>query len=264
MNSPTSPLAAELSAALQWWQMAGVDSDFADDATDWLAGPDTNTPDESEAKGPGQADTPQNTAETSAQSFDGSVQKNSLQRVDLLGGAPPQDLKAFQQWWMEAPGLDAIGPRGRVAPRGDANPELMVLVIDPEERDRETLLSGPQGRLLTRMLSAMGVSEDRAYIASALPRHTPMPDTAALAAGGMDAVTLHHIGLVSPQKIIAFGSGILPLIGQNVSETTTYLREINQNQRKVTALMSEGLDSLMAMPRLKARFWRRWMEWSAH
>ena len=264
MNSPTSPFAAEISAALQWWQMAGVDSDFADDATDWLAEPNADAPDETGAKGAAQDNLAQNTAKAATQSSDASVQKKSIQRADLLGEAPPQDVTAFQQWWMEAPGLDAIGPRGRVAPRGTAKAELMVLIIDPEERDRESLLSGPQGQLLNRILFAMGVSEDRTYIAAALPRHTPMADTAALAAGGMDAVTLHHIGLVSPQKIIAFGSGILPLIGQNVSETTTYLREINQNGRKVPALMSEGLDSLMAMPRLKARFWRRWMEWSAH
>jgi DNA polymerase len=27
--------------------------------------------------------------------------------------------------------------------------------------------------------------------------------------------------------------------------------------------VSETLDALMEMPRLKARFWRRWIEWSA-
>jgi DNA polymerase len=41
------------------------------------------------------------------------------------------------------------------------------------------------------------------------------------------------------------------------------LREINHNTGKVPVMVSETLDALMDMPRLKARFWRRWMEWSA-
>ncbi|MEM9017931.1 MAG: ABC transporter substrate-binding protein, partial [Verrucomicrobiota bacterium] len=63
-----------------------------------------------------------------------------------------------------------------VPPRGSARPDLMVLVIDPEQNDRELLLSGEKGKLLQRMLAAMGMNEDRVYIASALPRHTPMAD----------------------------------------------------------------------------------------
>ncbi len=262
MNAPTSSLTAELSAALQWWQMAGVDSDFSDDATDWLNKPDDGAPAAAQAGNAGDAPQARAAAKSPAEMAAAAEEKKSIPRADLLGEAPPQDLAAFGQWWLEASGIDAIGPRGRTAPRGAANPELMVLVVDPEEHDSDQLLSGPQGRLLAAMLAAMGLSEESVYIASALPRHTPMADTGALAAGGMDAVTLHHIGLVSPQKLIAFGSGILPLIGQDVSPADTYLHEINQNARKVPVLMSEGLDSLMAMPRLKARFWRRWMEWS--
>ena len=163
---------------------------------------------------------------------------------------------------MEAPGLDAIGPSGRIAARGNPNPQLMILVLDPEEQDRDELLTGPKGKLLANMLAAMGIGLEQTYFATALPRHTPVADTANLAASGMDRVTLHHIGLVSPQKLLIFGSDILPLIGQNVTKPETSLREINQNSAEVPLLVSEGLDSLMAMPRLKARFWRRWIEWS--
>jgi DNA polymerase len=41
------------------------------------------------------------------------------------------------------------------------------------------------------------------------------------------------------------------------------LREINQAGCKIPAMTSETLEAMMEMPRLKARFWRRWMEWSA-
>ncbi|WP_299192850.1 hypothetical protein [uncultured Erythrobacter sp.] len=258
MNAPTTPLTDELKAALQWWQMAGVEHDFSDDATDWLAGEDAVT---AQSAGDAAENAPA-TRRNQGQVGSASPQKSEVARIALMGELPPDTLEVFCKWWLEAPGLDAIGPRGRIAPRGVAKPDLMVLVLDPEEQDRDHLLSGPRGKLLANMLAAMGISSERTYFASALPRHTPVADTASLAASGLDDVTLHHIGLVSPQKLVVFGSDILPLLKQDVSNPETSLREINQNSAEVPLLVSEGLDSLLAMPRLKARFWRRWIEWS--
>ena len=101
------------------------------------------------------------------------------------------------------------------------------------------------------------------YFASALPRHTPMADTASLAASGMDAVLAHHITLADPKRLMAFGAGLTPLLGKDPSSRDSSLREINYTSPSPDTLLSEGLDSLMDMPRLKARFWRRWIEWSA-
>lgn len=252
MNAHTSSLADQLDAALQWWRQAGVDCDFAEDATDWLAEPVMQA----------QTAAPPAELRKDTRAEPEPVQEKPA-RIDLLGATPPADLDAFRQFWLEAPGLDAIGPRGRVAPRGPAGAELMVLVIDPEERDGERLLSGPQGRLLSRMLAAMGLEEEQIYIASALPRHTPMADTSALAVGGLDSVTLHHIKLAAPKRVLAFGANIPPLLGIGLTKDILSLREINQSSSSTPLLVSEGLDSMMTMPRLKARFWRRWMEWSA-
>ena len=258
MTAATSPLAAELHAAFEWWRMAGVDLEFADDATDWLnsANPADAPPPASTAP---QAPEPRVQATRTPEPL---PEKNPVERIDLLCETPPQTLAEFREWWMEAPGLDAIGPRGRIASRGPANAELMVLVIDPEESDRDRLLSGPQGRLLSRMLKAMGLDEEQTCIASALPRHTPMADTASLAARGMDAVTAHHIALAAPKRLLAFGGNILPLIGHELPKDAPSLREINQTSASVPVMVSEGLDSVLTMPRLKARFWRRWIEWS--
>jgi DNA polymerase len=125
------------------------------------------------------------------------------------------------------------------------------------------LLSGVQGRLLANMLTAMGMSEDQVYFASALPRHTPMADTNAAAQAGLGAVLTRHIELVAPKRLLAFGLNVLPLFQHGVTKDETSLREINHSGSSQTILVSEGLDSLMTMPTLKARFWRRWMEWSA-
>lgn len=177
---------------------------------------------------------------------------------DFWGDSPPTSLEAFRDWWLTSPDLGA-GSFARIAPSGPAGAPLMVLVPDPESRDESELLSGPQGRLLTRILAAMGLSRSECYLASALPRHTPMADLAGLAAGGMARVTTHHIALAAPRQVLVFGQGLSAFL---VPENRP-LREINQDRLSPPFMITETLGSMLDMPQLKAKFWRRWMEWSA-
>lgn len=149
----------------------------------------------------------------------------------------------------------------RIPPRGERGAALMVLVPQPEEHDRERLLEGPQGRLLANILAAMGLDDGAIYLASALPCHMPVADLAAMGASGMDAVLMHHITLAAPKRLLVLGTGLAAMLGQGQSDPTDQpLREINYNAGKVPVMVSETLDAMMDMPRLKARFWRRWME----
>jgi DNA polymerase len=271
MTSASPSLAREFDAALAWWQAAGVDCDFADDATVWL----TDTPLEHASRG---AQTPTETAPRQREGALPDEARSPRQsrpaalsppvpanpRRDLLGDSPPRDLPAFRDWWLTTPTLDSAGLYPRIPPRGEAGAALMVLIAQPEEHDRERLLEGPQGRLLANILAAMGLDESAVYLASALPCHTPVADLGALAAGGMDSVLAHHIALARPQRVLALGNGLARMLGADCSgagETT--LPEINHNGAKVPVMVSEALDAMMDMPRLKARFWKRWIEWSA-
>ncbi|MFZ9396715.1 MAG: hypothetical protein ACO25F_11730 [Erythrobacter sp.] len=239
---------SDIEAALDWWREAGVDCHFADVAINWLTEPaPAALPEVKPAKRLA-------AAEAEAAPARG--------RIDLFGAARPADLIAFREWWLSEPALDAIGPRGRIAPRGAQQSRLMVLVMDPEEGDSTKLLSQAQGRLLARILAAMEVPESEAYVASALPRHTPMADGAALAAQGYADVLAHHVRLANPRMIMAFGSNILPLLGHNVAQDPAAVEFFQHEGASVPLLVSEGLDSMMAMPRLKARFWRRWLDWT--
>jgi DNA polymerase len=264
-------LARECEAALAWWWAAGVDCDFSDDATAWLselpiadAASRAGLTDKAARPGSGQAAMQLPSAEPAGGQAFRSVSPPQAApaalRRNLLGESPPADLAAFRQWWMTDEAIDAARLQSRIPPRGAAGARLMVLVPQPEEQDRTQLLEGPQGRLLANILAAMGLDESQTYIAAALPCHTPMADLGALAASGMDAVTAHHIALVTPQNLLVFGTGLGPMLG---GEQEQPLREINQAAGIVRVMVSETLDALMEMPRLKARFWRRWMEWSA-
>lgn len=238
--------ARDLAAAYEWWRDAGVDQDYLDDVTDWLAEPEAaqEAPKPSPAK----------------RQLRHEREKPPLQKIDLLGPNPPQDLAAFREWWLSEPALDSIGPRGRVPPRGKSGAKLMLVVVDPEQGDSEKLLSQAQGRLVSRMLAAMQIAPDDVYFASTLPRHTPMADPAAL--NGFGQVLQHHIGLVSPQRVLIFGARILPLLGHETAQEPASLEKIEHDGFSVAAMAAEGLDSMMAMPQLKARFWRRWLEWT--
>jgi DNA polymerase len=268
MNSPQPTLAREFASALAWWQAAGVDCDFHDDATAWLAD-EPLTPAHTAPEGAAAPTRRQHAASAQAPQAERPASPARMApppapslpaRRNLLGDSPPADCAAFRAWWLEAPELTSAAAFPRIAPRGEAGARLMVLVPQPEEGDRTALLEGAQGRLLAAMLAAMGYEADAVYCAAALPCHTPMADLASLAAQGMDAVTAHHIGLAQPQRLLVLGGNLAPILG---AQEPDGLREINHAGGKLPVIFGDTLEAMLHMPRLKARFWRRWMEWSA-
>jgi DNA polymerase len=235
--------AAEIAAALDWWRDAGVDGDFADQATRWLAFPEQPAAAPVRAAAP-----PPQPAKPEAPAFERS--------------GWPQDLASFTTWWLSEPALDDGRVSGRVPPRGVVGAEIMVIVPDPERDDRETLLSGPQGRLLDAMLAAMGIAPEAVYLASVLPRHTPMADWATVAEKGFGTLLRHHVTLVAPHRLIALGSNILPLLDNDPAHNPAVLRRFNQQGQSVPLLAGKSLSALLERPRWKAGLWQGWLDWS--
>ena len=234
-------LADDYAAALAWWREAGVDLDYVEAPQAWLREPEI-------AKEPDPYPPPRSVPRPAAE----PALERALARTPraAIGGDAarwPSDLEAFREFWLTEPSLDPLALTERVPPQGEAGAELMVLVAQPEEGDREALLSGEQGALLARILRAMGIEESAVYLASALPRVTPLPDWEDLAGRGLAALTRHHIALARPGRVIAFG--------------------------RAPAMLAEGCAApLLAAPPLetlarsaphKRRFWTQWLEWSA-
>jgi uracil-DNA glycosylase family 4 len=259
MPSPAYPqdsLAAGLCAALDWWREAGVDYDYADDPQDWLAkAPEPAAPNNPAAQifaaaAPAQAETPET--------------------VGLDPAQFPQDLPAFQRWWMDEPLLDGGHVDARVAPRGAANPKLMIIAPQPEPQDaaHARLLSGPQGKLLDAMLIAMGLGKDDYYLATALPRAMPLPHWDLLNAQGLGKVLAHHINLVAPTRVLCLGANILPLLGHEPSQNPANLLRINQDSASVSAknipaFATHDLGYLLTRPKAKRAIWQNWLKWTA-
>ena len=247
-TEPTgTTLADEFEAALEWWKAAGVDHVYADDATDWLAPPAVAEKAETAHKAP---------AKTAAVPFTPTIKK--------IGGPAeewPSELAAFQTWWTKSDTVDDGGAFSPIAPRGIEKAPIMILVAEPEEGDRDTLLAGSQGKLLSGMLRAAGLKDSQIYLASVLRRHTPMPDWAALRAAGLGDLLAHHIKLVGPERILAFGRNIPPLIGNDTAQGAAILQDFNHEGTSIPVMGAGSLPELLRSAPRRQRFWQRWLEW---
>ena len=228
-------------AALDWWREAGVDCAFADAPRRWLK----------PAEGvPAQAGTAGGSAE-------------GLRSSPARGLELHLDLAAFRAWWLAEPSLDGGRTDHRVPPRGSQGAALMIVVAEPEAEDRDSLLSGPQGRLLEAFLKAAGIAPDGVYLASAIPRHLPHVDWGAVGDAGLGEALAHHVTLVGPRRLMALGSSILPLLGHDPAQNDQPLPRFNHGGLSVPLFCGRGLATLLAKPAWKASFWRRWLDWSA-
>ena len=134
----------------------------------------------------------------------------------------------------------------------------MILVPQPEAGDRETLLSGSQGKWLAMLLSAMGIAEDQVYLASALPRHTPMADWDALTTAGLGKITRHHIQLAAPERLLLLGNCILPLAAHDPAKKTVDSRFLAHEALQMPLLTAP--EPAMMRPRAKQLLWQAWLD----
>jgi uracil-DNA glycosylase len=241
-HSPT--LAEQVAAARDWWLDAGVDSEFTDTPLNWLERPEVAVEPAPEPAIPAKPAEP---------------------ALPPLGGPPsswPQAISEFAPWWLASEQIDTGGSGPRVAPRGVRGAELMVLVSMPEDGDRERLFSGPQGQLIANMLAAMGIGEDAAYLATALPRHAHHPDWQALADRQLGKILVHHVNLVSPKRLLVLGRAMLPLFGHDPAQAGAKPRPIALEGSGVPALVSFGPEALLQTPRFRAGLWRGWLDWT--
>lgn len=247
MTRGTNPDCTEMfAAAMAWWRDAGLTSALDDDPHVWLA------PDEP-------AKTPGASAPRQIKPVMPAVAPAIAEEPTPL----PDNLKAFQAWWMTARELDGGRCVGRVPPRGVASPDVMIIACEPEAEDRERLLSGPEGRMIASFLKAGGISDDQVYVASALPCHSPGTEWSAISQGAIAAALRHHVALVAPKRIIAIGGVILPLLGHGSPQAAAVSLSFNHQDATIPLLGLRRIPAPQAQARWKALVWRAWLDWTA-
>ena len=250
-------ISALVAGALAWWAEAGVDCAYLDTPQSWTIAEEQAHP----AAGDAPAAAPQPAPPPAAAPI-------VIQKIAKSIGGPreswPTTLPAFQAWWLTEPALDPTAsdqtpPPLRIPPRGPASPPLMILVAEPEAGDTDQLLSGPQGKLLAAILPQLGLAEAEVYIASVLPRPLPLADWAELSAQGWGDILAHHIALVAPARVIAFGSSVLSLLGHDPAQNTAFFSPLNHGDWRVPLLGARELAMLLERPAAKAAFWQSWL-----
>ena len=236
------PLAEALAAATEWWALAGVDEAFADEPRNWLAENDQAEP---------------------ASASPAAEVAPPAKPPARFGGDPalwPTELHAFDAWWCESEALSLGSGAPRVSPRGEAGAALMVLVPMPEAGDREMLLSGPQGALVANMLRAMGLADHDVRLAPVLPRHVPAPDWQSM--DGLAELTRHHVALARPQRLLALGAPLAPLLAPDAADPRR-LDAVALPGGSVPAMVARSPDALLNTPAFRKSLWQRWLAWTA-
>lgn len=218
-----------LTSALEWWQDAGVDMLVDEEARDWLAKPVPRTT----------TAAPAAVAQPAAEAL-------------------PETLEAFLAWRMgnDAPEAGWLTPR--IGPSGPDDAEYVVLTDLPEATDTERLMDGPEGRLLDRMLAAIGLSRDTVYLAPLafarpLTGRIPPEDEAQLF-----GLARHHLTLLGPKRLLLLGqaaSRVLP--GADGGADATSLHDINLFGADTRVVASPHPRLLMERPAAKREAWKQ-------
>ncbi len=164
---------------LQWWMESGVDTIVDDQPREWLAAPAVKA---DTAPQPPVAVTPP--------------------------AAIPADFDSFRAWLGQTRDLplDRPGAR-RVLPHGGVGAPVMVIADIPGTEDGDRPIGGDAWALAVRMLAAIGIKAEDAYLANlscmAAPGARLDDDEAARCAD----IARRHIALAEPKRLILFGDG---------------------------------------------------------
>lgn len=222
-----------LASALEWWRDAGVETLAEDEPRDWLARPAP-------------------AAEFAANGAAGPAAATAAPEVPL-----PDTLDAFIAWRMseDAPEADWLTPR--IAPSGPADADLMILTDIPEADDTDSLMSGAAGRLLDRMLAAIGKRRDSAHVASlawARPLTGQLP---AEAEAKLIELALHHIALVAPTRLLILGQTANRVLGTTSgSAPGNGIHDINLSGGNTVVVATYHPRFLMERTAAKADAWK--------
>ena len=218
-------------SALDWWHDAGVDTLVDDMPRDWCAPP----------------------APAPAMPVSGPA-------VAAIVAAPtemPALLADFLNWRSGPAVPEASWGGVAFAATGPATAALMILVDCPERDDGETLLSGPAGRLLDRMLAAIGLARDAVHLASVCAKRPTAGRVHQEVEAQLAAIAQHHVGLVAPERLLVLGNAASrAILGTDLADARGRLHAFNHKTGKTGTVVSYHPRFLLEKPAMKAEAWR--------
>lgn len=240
---------------VDWWQLAGVQWDYAETPTDWLA--DDPPVSERTAGAAASATPPTQQQQQRAAPVAVAAEPPKPPLAELV---LPADLATFGEAWRNG-ALGADGGHGPyIAPSGNSRPKVMVMTGAPEEDDLETVLSGTVGTLISNICAAACFAPDTVYRASFFPRVVLDGRAAAEYVDHWRRIALHHIALVEPETLVVAGAETArALLGHDPSQKPPVLHFLNHGGRTVkTVVMRKPGLMLHRIAQEKAMAWQSW------
>ena len=226
--------AACAASAIDWWTAAGVDVLVDEAPRDWLA------PSTARVAAPASA-----TSSTPVAAHDKAL---------------PTDLAAFQAWLLASPDVPLAGPPAlRVGPAGNPAGGLAVVtdMAEPEDRAADQLLSGAVGRLVDRILAALGRDRASAYLLPLVPGRPPNGRIDAASLPRLAEIARTHIALAAPRMVVAFGDAAsCALAGDDLSASRGTVHSLDLGSGTVPLVTTFHPRFLLQHPAAKAHAWR--------
>ena len=203
-----------LLSALDWWAEAGVDTLVDDLPRNWLAA----------------APTASGTAE---------VIPAAASPAPIAANLPDtlEDFRAFLLADATIPGPASM----RIDAMGDAASGVVIIVDMPEAEDRASgrLLSGEVGALFDRMLGAIKLTREQAYL---IPFSPARPTTGRLSPTEIKPLTpllLHHLALAAPRKLLLLGDApVQALLNLPAAKARETVHSVTIGEMAVPAIAS--------------------------
>ena len=165
----------EANSLIQWWAEAGVDMAVGEAPRGWLQGKEAAVP------------------------------------APATPAAVPEkrtNLESFQAWLGSASGLPMDRPGAiRIAPQGGEGAKLMLMSDLPDRDDAADgkSIGGEAWALTMRMLAAIKVNPEDAYVASLGCFHSPGARIGREELETCGTIARDHIRLAKPERLILFG-----------------------------------------------------------
>ena len=170
--------AAEAASVLGWWIEAGVDVAIQEKPRAWLSDAARH------------ADAPASAAAPTPE-------------ADI-----PTSLEAFRGWLDESLTLPLTAPTSkRVLPKGVEAAEIMLLADMPAPDDLADgqPIGGEAWELTQRMLAAIGLNGEHAYVATLTCSHIPGTRLAGKDLEACAAIARRHVALAKPKRLLLLG-----------------------------------------------------------
>ena len=228
-GEPVQDWPKAVASTLEWWRDAGVDMLVDDDVRDWLA----RTP----------PPAPVAAAEPAV----------AAPVVEAL----PDTLEAFVAWRLGDAAPEAEWHTPRFAPTGPVDAEWVLVTDVPEAKDSDILLSGPAGRLLDRMLAAIGKSRESVHL---VPLAWARPMTGRIAPdeeARLLELARHHLSLLQPKHLFLLGQSASRVLTEtNGGAPDNSLRDVNHFGGMTRAVASYHPRFLLERPAFKSEAWK--------